>query len=114
MTADFTGAGDKPTLNIQYALSNFSPTPQDDSFSTNAQVNVNVLSNDTDPDGDTLSLTNASSPSHGTAEIVGSQIRYTPTVGYSGTDSFTYTVSDGHSHTASATVNVTVLANPIF
>jgi hypothetical protein len=42
----------------------------------------------------------------------GNAVRYTPAAGYAGSDSFDYTVEDGHGHEASATVNVTVTAPP--
>ncbi|MBK7470521.1 MAG: tandem-95 repeat protein [Betaproteobacteria bacterium] len=72
---------------------------------------LNVLANDSDPDGDVLSITAVSVPAHGTASIVGNRVSYTPTPGYVGADSFTYTIADGRGGTASATVSITV-ANP--
>jgi outer membrane protein OmpA-like peptidoglycan-associated protein len=69
---------------------------------------VAVLGNDSDPDNDPLTITAVSTPAHGTATIGTGGIRYTPTTGYSGTDSFTYTISDGRGGSATATVNVTV------
>lgn len=69
---------------------------------------IDVLANDSDPDGDPLSITSVGIPSHGTATIVGDRVRYDPDPGYSGTDGFTYTISDGHGGTASATVTVEV------
>ena len=77
---------------------------------------IAVLANDTDPDGDTLTLSSVGAPSHGTTSISGSSASYTPTSGYSGPDSFTYVVSDGHGGTATGTVSVTVTAgnsNPV-
>ena len=72
-------------------------------------VNVNVLGNDTDVDGDTLTVSGASTPSHGTATVKPDYtIDYTPTGGYVGGDTFTYTVSDGHGGTDTGAVNVTV------
>lgn len=69
---------------------------------------VDVLANDSDPEGDPLTITGVSAPAHGTAVITGGGISYTPAAGYSGADSFTYTISDGHGGTASASVAVTV------
>ncbi|KSB91793.1 hypothetical protein AS593_07155 [Caulobacter vibrioides] len=64
--------------------------------------------NDSDPDGDALSITGASGAAHGALATTGSSITYSPAAGYRGFDSFTYTVTDGRSATASATVAVTV------
>src|SRR5690625_220092 len=87
------------------------PVANDDTYTVEANSVDNVfdvLANDTDPDGDVLTLIAVSSPSHGQAEISGSQIAYTPDAGFVGTDSFTYTVEDGFGGEASATVTVTV------
>ncbi|MFA5828688.1 MAG: Ig-like domain-containing protein [Candidatus Shapirobacteria bacterium] len=113
-TADYTGSEPKPTLDISYVYSNSSPTPQNDSIVTNTQATFSPLSNDTDPDNDVLTLDSVSAPGHGTAVISGTQIIYTPTAGFLGDDTFTYTVSDGNNHTAQASVSVEVLANPIY
>ncbi|MEO7761557.1 MAG: cadherin-like domain-containing protein, partial [Casimicrobiaceae bacterium] len=71
---------------------------------------LNVLANDSDPDGDPLTITTVGAPAHGSASIAGNRISYTPTSGFVGTDTFTYAISDGHGGTASATVTITVLA----
>ena len=72
---------------------------------------VNVLMNDTDVNGDTLSVTNLVTPSNGVvADLGGGIIEYTPNGGFSGTDSFTYTPNDG---TIDGNItSVTVLVNP--
>ncbi len=76
-----------------------------------ASVKIDVLDNDYDTaDGDTLSITDAGTPEHGTAAIAGGQIRYTPAADYNGLDEFTYTISDGHGGTASATVYISATA----
>ncbi len=75
-------------------------------------VNISVLSNDTDPDGDPLTVTATTTPANGTAVInPDGTIGYTPNAGYVGTDTFTYTISDGAA-TASATVTVNVINRP--
>lgn len=71
---------------------------------------IPVLANDFDYNGDTLSVSDASAPEHGTAEIEGKGIRYTPETGFIGQDRFTYTVTDGGKK-ATATVTVTVKGN---
>jgi len=73
-----------------------------------AATMIDVLSNDSDADGDTLSLSAVGTPGHGTAVISGTKVLYTPAAGYSGSDSFSYTVSDGKGGSTSATVTVTV------
>ena len=69
---------------------------------------VAVLANDSDPDNDPLSISAVSNPAHGTATIGTGGILYTPAAGYAGTDSFTYTISDGRGGSATATVTITV------
>ena len=93
---------------------NNQPLAGDDTPSTDedTSVDINVLANDTDVDGDSLTITGVSDPAHGTAVInPDGTIKYTPDANYNGTDSFTYTVSDGQGGTDTATVTVSV--NPV-
>src|SRR5690606_38681639 len=76
--------------------------------SINTPVKVSVLANDSDPDGDSLSITATSQPANGSVAIEGEEIVYTPAEGFTGSDSFTYTVSDPEGLTATATVTITV------
>jgi hypothetical protein len=71
---------------------------------------TDVLANDTDPDGDALSVTGASNAVNGTVSYSAQNntFTFTPTAGYTGTASFSYSVSDGRGGTASALVNLTV------
>ncbi len=90
---------------------NEGPNAADDAITVEFESSANlvdVLANDSDPDGDTLTITAVSSPAHGTATITSGGISYTPAAGYSGADSFTYTISDGRGGTATASVAVTV------
>lgn len=92
------------------------PDAVDDAVSTNEDTPAttgNVLANDTDPDGDTLSITGFTQASNGTVVDNGDgTFTYTPNAGYNGNDSFTYTVDDGNGNSDTATVNVTVSAAP--
>ena len=99
-------------LTVSTATANSPPSPVDDTASTpeDTSVDISVLENDTDDDGDALQITDVSAPSHGQADIFDNLVRYTPDQDYSGSDSFTYTVSDGNNGTASAHVDVTVSA----
>ena len=74
-------------------------------------VSIAVLANDTDPDGDPLTVTGVGTPAHGSAVVnANGTITYTPAANYTGADSFTYTISDGQGGSATATVSVTVTA----
>ena len=73
-------------------------------------VRVSVLANDTDPDGDRLTLVSLGAPQNGTASIDGAGVVYIPFAGVSGVDRFEYTISDGNGGTASATVTIAVAA----
>jgi hypothetical protein len=86
------------------------PTAANDSANTTAgtAVIIDVLANDDDPDGNSLTIAIDSPPSHGTATIDQGKVIYTPQVGFSGSDSFTYTICDGKGGTATATVTITV------
>ncbi len=95
-----------PVLNI-----NHSPLANDDSATTSqgTPVVINVLANDNDPDNDTLLITSASTPAHGSTFVTTNDtVVYTPSAGYNGPDSFTYRIGDGHGGIGSAAVQVTV------
>ncbi len=93
---------------------NGAPIANNDMATTQADtpVVIDVLANDSDPDGDTLRITGTGKGAHGEVLVVtdagGDKIEYRPTAGYSGPDSFNYTISDGNGGTDSATVAVTV------
>ncbi len=103
-TAVFIGEGGGEPPNQQ-------PNAVDDVAATNEDtaVNVAVKANDSDPDGDPLTVTSATQGANGsTAIAAGATVTYTPNPGFQGVDTFTYTVSDGNGGTDTATVTVTV------
>jgi hypothetical protein len=89
---------------------NLVPVAADDTAVTNEHtpVTIDVLNNDYDLDGDALTLVSATNGTHGSVINNGSNVTYTPALGFDGNDSFTYTVSDGKGGTDNATVSVTV------
>lgn len=99
------------TINLQADASNSAPQAQDDTPETleDSTLVIYVLSNDSDPENDSLSILNISTPAHGTAVVQGNTIRYKPNANFYGYDSFTYTISDGE-FTDSATVNITIVS----
>ncbi len=70
---------------------------------------INVRINDSDADGHTLTVSNVSTPSKGTAQISGGNVVYTANAGTTGADAFNYTISDGYGGTATATVTITIV-----
>lgn len=100
---------------------NHPPTAVNDAvfaYASSGQFVIDVLANDTTaPDeGETLSIVSVTSPTSGGTAVIeddgGQRILYTPAAGFTGTDSFTYTISDGNGGTATATVMVTVHSAP--
>ena len=94
------------------------PVANADSYMTGFQTALTVaapgvLANDSDPEGNTVTAAIASAPGHGTVSLASAGgFTYTPVTGFSGTDTFAYTVSDGTATSAPATVTITVNAAP--
>ena len=89
---------------------NNAPVANNDSVSTTKNTNVskNVISNDSDADGDSISITTYSQAGNGSVSQNGNSLVYTPNTGYTGTDSFTYAITDGTTTSNNATVTVSV------
>ena len=103
---DFGTGTERDTL---FVLGGTPPVANDDSAQVldgQTSVQIDVLDNDTDADGDALSIAGIVQPSHGTAVVDSGQIRYTPTPGYVGVDSFQYTATDGIYVSNAATVSL--------
>jgi hypothetical protein len=86
------------------------PAPADDrvDIQPGATVLIDVLANDSDPDGDVLTLVDVAQPSSGRATIVDNKIAYTPAPGYAGSVVLTYTVRDAAANERSARVTVQI------
>jgi uncharacterized protein YhjY with autotransporter beta-barrel domain len=95
-------AGNRPPLAVNDVAVTETDTP----------VTINVLANDSDPDGDALSISDATSPANGTVVSIANGFTYTPATGFTGSDQFSYFIHDGNDGTASATVSITVNAPP--
>lgn len=99
------------TATVTVAAVNDAPVAVADTFTVlkNGTLTFDPRANDTDADGDTLTITAVTQGSHGTVAFTDTGITYTPDANYTGTDAFTYTVSDGHGGTSTATVTVSVM-----
>lgn len=90
---------------------NLFPVATDDQFTVEKDSADNllpVLANDVDPDGEPLTITWVGAASHGIVDNELTVLRYTPEPGFSGSDLFTYTVSDGLlTATATVAINIT-------
>ncbi|WP_217881526.1 beta strand repeat-containing protein, partial [Vibrio alginolyticus] len=106
------GVSEFTTVNVDVTPVNDAPVAKDDTAVTDEDtpVTIDVLPNDTDVDGDKLSIQSASVPSEqGTVEIVDGKLVFTPAENFHGDAEITYTITDG-ALTDQATVNVTVNA----
>ena len=109
---DSNGAYSSATVTIYVGGDNTNPVAVDDHVSTTegSPVNIFILFNDYDNDGDFLSICpqNISAANNGTVVYDGTMFIYTPNSGFSGMDSFNYSVCDGNGGSATATVHITV------
>ncbi|MDJ0960174.1 MAG: Ig-like domain-containing protein [Acidimicrobiia bacterium] len=94
------------------ANTNRSPIALPDAAATNEDtpLTVDVLANDSDPDGDSLSILAVTQPPNGTVVNNGTDVTYTPDPDWHGTDTFTVTITDGTAPSAAA---VTMTVAPV-
>lgn len=111
---DPDGLFDIGTITINVFNVNDAPVASDDTVrgcgNTLLSIDPATLTgNDSDEDGDRLRITGVSRSSENQGEVtLGRQVRYQPPTGFTGTDSFTYTVSDGNGGTDTGRVTVTL------
>jgi subtilisin-like proprotein convertase family protein len=102
------------TVTVQVV--NRAPVAANDNARTNkgTAVTIPVLANDTDADGDTLTVTGLVQPANGTVVInANGTVTYTPKANFVGTESFTYKASDGSSQSNTATVTIAINSAPV-
>ena len=111
---DDSGRCADSTVAVRVEPVNDPPTARNDSAATDQgkAVTVDVLANDEDIDGDTLTVASVKTPSNGTVSTNGTTVRYVPADGFAGGDSFTYQACDPSGACDTATVTVTVRAVP--
>ncbi|MGY5715481.1 tandem-95 repeat protein, partial [Vibrio parahaemolyticus] len=106
------GVSESTTVEVNVTPVNDAPVAKDDIATTqeDTAVTIDVLPNDTDVDGDKLSIESVSVPKEqGTVEVVDGKLVFTPAENFNGDAEITYTVTDG-ALTDQATVKVTVNA----
>ena len=99
------GHGTTPTNQPPVANSDSATTAQNTAVTLEAST---LLANDTDADGDSLSLTGVSNPVNGSVTVSNGNVIFTPSTNFTGNASFDYTISDGQGGTSSANVSVAV------
>ncbi len=102
---------------VNYVIANpvnSSPVAANDTVVLSAKdvILIDVLANDSDPDGDSLTISAVTQGSKGSVEITaGGELLYTPAKNFKGSDSFSYTISDGDK-TATASVSISMASSP--
>ncbi|WP_187614820.1 tandem-95 repeat protein [Vibrio parahaemolyticus] len=107
------GVSESTTVEVNVTPVNDAPVAKDDIATTqeDTAVTIDVLSNDTDVDGDKLSIQSATVPeAQGKVEIVDGKLVFTPAENFNGQAEITYTVTDGQ---LTDEAKVTVTVNPV-
>ena len=114
--SDGNGGTATSTVTIDVAPANVAPEAVDDTVDAVAgePVEISVLDNDSDPDGDSLTVDSFTQPENGTVDFIDEAdpaqgVVFTADEDFEGTDSFTTTISDGNGGTATSTVTVDVV-----
>ncbi len=110
--SDINGGTDTATVTVTVNAVNDAPEAVDDTGTTNEDesASIDVLANDSDVEDDDLTVTQASAQNGAVVIEADGALTYTPDADFNGTDTISYTVSDGNGGTDTATVTVTVNA----
>jgi VCBS repeat-containing protein len=110
------GVSDPALVTVNVAAANDPPIASSDSYTTNEDTSLvvaapGVLTNDSDVDGDSLTAVLVTGPQRGTLTLnADGSFSYAPNANYNGSDSFTYTASDGTASSLPTTVNLSITA----
>ncbi len=107
---DSQGTSIPATVTITVAA-NLPPTANAVSAATEVAEPVAVTLSGSDPEGQPITYAVSGAPQHGTLTGTAPNLTYTPAAGFVGSDSFSYTVSDGTNTSAPATATITVAQN---
>jgi len=102
-------------VSINVMPANEPPVAVDDAYEVGKNSSDNrfdVLLNDSDPEGDMLTIIGTGTPTNGTLTFTADSILYTPNEGYVGEDRFDYTITDGKGGEATAWVTVSIKTRP--
>ena len=109
------GALNSANATVNLSITNTAPVANGDSYATLKNIGLNVsiwtglLADDTDANGDDLTASLVTAPTHGSLDLnADGSFTFTPNANFTGSGSFTYRVSDGTAFSANATVTITV------
>lgn len=103
------------TVTVSISATNRAPVAASDVASTPAStpITLDVLANDSDPDGDAITILTVSSPGQGLAALnPDDTITYSPVDGFAGVDAFVYNITDGLGGTGLGVVTIYVASTP--
>jgi hypothetical protein len=103
------GTGGTGGNDAESSSPNTKPVVQGASFVLKQGVEVSVVPQGLDADGDTLTYSIGTSPSHGTLSLIGGRFSYTAESNYVGLDQFTYSASDSKESSDPATVKLFIM-----
>ena len=108
---DPSGATATATVHVSVSPANRPPLAVDDVFRTaqGLALDLDVLANDSDADGEPFQITDHTTPGHGSVVLdAAGHFSYTPDADYVGSDTFSYTITDTEGAGATATVTINV------
>jgi len=108
MVNDGNGGTDTAPVDVTVTCLNDAPVADDLTVTTEEDTAVAIILTGSDLDGDPLTYIVESGPSSGILSGTAPELTYTPDVGFTGIDSFTYTANDGTDDSDEATVTITV------